>query len=331
MNSDPEDLMPMSPQLSVIVPIYNTEKYLEKCLQSICPQTLTEIEIICINDCSQDNSQEIVDHFAAKDPRIVAIKHEKNLGQGGARNTGIQRAKGAFIGSVDSDDYIDPDMFGTMLLTAQNSGADIVACGFDMVDEQGVVLNKYQLSNSVLKAKEWDIFRSLNKSFWNKIWRKDLLERSRVWFPEHLFCEDLATTPIYMLHAHKIAMIEQCLYKYLIRQGSTSNTLSDKNIMDFLEVFSILAAHLKRLEVYAKYKRNFHKQWRGSIEDHAKNIIKNFPNDQNRREYLTKLLLVKKGFQAHFDRVHDLEDIDLETALGSRQKLGLFKGLKAIF
>ena len=99
------------PKVSVIIPIYNTEKYLRKCLDSVCNQTLSDIEIICVNDCSTDNSLEILEEYASKDNRIKLIDFKENKGAAVARNAGIDEAKGEYIGFVDSDDFVDETMF----------------------------------------------------------------------------------------------------------------------------------------------------------------------------------------------------------------------------
>ena len=107
-------------KVSVIIPVYNTEKYLEKCLYSVCNQTLSDIEIICINDCSTDNSREILNKYAADDERIKIINFEENKGAAAARNAGIDAATGEYIGFVDSDDYPDLDFYEKLYNKAEN-------------------------------------------------------------------------------------------------------------------------------------------------------------------------------------------------------------------
>ena len=114
------------PKVSVIIPIYNTEKYLRKCLDSVCNQTLSDIEIICVNDCSTDNSLEILEEYASKDNRIKLIDFKENKGAAVARNAGIDEAKGEYIGFVDSDDFIDLDFYEKLYNKAVKSGADCV-------------------------------------------------------------------------------------------------------------------------------------------------------------------------------------------------------------
>ena len=124
------------PKISVIIPVYNTAKYLSKCLDSILNQTLKEIEVIVVNDGSKDNSQELIDVYKEKDDRIVAIQKE-NGGLSDARNVGIDVANGEFIAFIDSDDYIDLLMFEKMYGLSQKHQAEIVLCDLVKVDENG--------------------------------------------------------------------------------------------------------------------------------------------------------------------------------------------------
>ena len=119
-----------NPKVSIIIPVYNTEKYLRRCLASVCGQTLREIEIICINDGSKDISLEILKEYAANDDRIVVID-QKNSGVANARNNGLQRATAPYIGFVDSDDYIAPDMYEIMYNTIDEYKVDFIECGIE--------------------------------------------------------------------------------------------------------------------------------------------------------------------------------------------------------
>ena len=114
------------PKVSVIIPVYNTEKYLRRCFDSVVNQTLSDIEIICINDCSTDNSLEILQEYASKDKRIKLIDFKVNKGAAIARNIGIDAATGEYIGFVDSDDFVDLDFYEKLYKKAAETGADAV-------------------------------------------------------------------------------------------------------------------------------------------------------------------------------------------------------------
>ncbi len=123
------------PKVSVVLPVYNVAAYLPKCLESLLNQTLKEIEIICVNDCSPDNSLEILKQYAAKDNRIKIID-QTNTGPGVARNNGIKAATGEYVGFVDPDDWAEPEMFAKMYTAAIEQNADIVECGVKIYNEK---------------------------------------------------------------------------------------------------------------------------------------------------------------------------------------------------
>ena len=127
------------PELSVIVPVYKVEKYLSKCIDSILAQTFTDFELILIDDGSPDRCGEICDEYAAKDSRIIVI-HQQNKGVSAARNAGLEIAKGKYIGFVDSDDWIEPEMYQILIATANETASELVICGSKQRDESGAFL-----------------------------------------------------------------------------------------------------------------------------------------------------------------------------------------------
>lgn len=129
------------PKVSVIVPVYNVENYIRKCLDSIISQTLKDIEIILVDDGSEDNSGKICDEYAEKDSRIIVI-HQKNNGLSNARNTGLNIASGEYIGFVDSDDYIKSEMYSEMYQTAEKTDADMVLCNYSYDTNGNITENK---------------------------------------------------------------------------------------------------------------------------------------------------------------------------------------------
>lgn len=127
------------PELSIIVPVYKVEKYLPKCIDSILAQTFRDYELILIDDGSPDNCGTICDEYAAKDDRIIVI-HQKNQGVSAARNAGLDIARGTYLGFVDSDDWIEPEMYETMISTAKEKQVDVVICGINYYEENGTYI-----------------------------------------------------------------------------------------------------------------------------------------------------------------------------------------------
>ena len=214
-------------KVSVIIPVYNVEKYLEECLQSICNQTLKDIEIICINDGSTDKSGQILKDFAKKDKRIVLIE-QKNQGVSIARNNGLKAAKGEYIGFVDSDDWIDPDFYEKLYKTAQKFDADIALAGHkSYTDEKS---GKEKITVKYNKEKVITNFNKKIKSLelcvavWDKIYKPNLILENQIWFPEGRTYED----GIWNLHifylAKKICTVPKCFYHYRYNLTSIVHT-----------------------------------------------------------------------------------------------------------
>lgn len=288
----------MQPHLSVIVPVFKTEKYLDKCLLSIRAQTLENIEIICVDDCSPDQSAKIIEKHRALDSRIIYIKHDQNLGLGGARNTGIRAARSEWIGSVDSDDYIKPNMFERMLEAAEGGEHDIVCCAYERVDHNGNVLQTHRMKSGVLKNEEnsLNIFSNVSPSFWNKIWKKSLYEKYDIFFPEHVFYQDFATTPRILSKAKSIRVIEDTLYLYLTREDSASYTYSAKHLTDYAKVFQVISDFLHDNNIENRYKGEFLDYVSRGVGYHARNVMDSGMTERSKVEYLKTLFYIKIGF-----------------------------------
>ena len=166
-----------NPKISIIIPVYNTKKYLRKCLDSVINQTLKEIEIICINDASTDSSKQILEEYSSKDKRIKIINNDHNLGQSLTRNKGLDVAKGEFIGFVDSDDYIEPQTYEISYINAKNDNVDIVKFNEiifrDRLDKGYLNENYSNITSNVYNIREcWRIFSNV---IWNKIIKRSII------------------------------------------------------------------------------------------------------------------------------------------------------------
>lgn len=232
-----------APRISVIVPIYGTEAYLEKCLRSVMVQTFTDIEILCIDDCSPDRSAAIVERLMAEDSRIVFLRHDRNLGLGGARNTGIRAARAAYIASVDSDDHVDPDFLERLWAGAADGHFDVVVCGYSIVAPDGTVIDSYgyekQRIIDPIPAEQNPMALS-EPAFWNKLWRRSLFVDNDIWFPHHIYHQDAATTPRIYARARNIRFVGGDAYKYLAREGSATLSVSDKHLLDRYRYVDVL-------------------------------------------------------------------------------------------
>lgn len=212
-------LMEMQPKVSVIVSVYNTEKYLRQCLESLVIQTLNEIEIIVINNGCLDHSQEIIDEYAQKYPqKIVKISLKENKGLGFARNLGIEVAGGEYIGFLDSDDLADSKMFETMY-NAAKKGHDIVICDYSEIRDNGEISHVTTGFRGETFNKKEVIKYSTETAFaWNKLYKRSLFDKLKfllTWY------EDVGTTPILLSYAQSIYYVKTPLVYYRQRAGST--------------------------------------------------------------------------------------------------------------
>lgn len=207
--------------LSIIIPVYNVEKYLQKCLKSIFKNLPIKTEVIIINDGSPDNSEEIIKEFATKHKEIIYIKKE-NGGLSSVKNVGLKQARGKYVIFLDSDDYVSSNMYDTMLKKIIDTDSDIVYCDVLMVYEDNTV--KYvRMQNDKYKDQLMQILdNNLMAASWNKMVRRELY--NGLVFPEGLNNEDVAVSPQIFLRANNIEYILSPFYKYVQRSGSIQNS-----------------------------------------------------------------------------------------------------------
>lgn len=223
-------------KISVIVPVYNVEQWLEKCLESLVNQTLDDIEIIIVNDGSLDNSQIIVDKYVEQYPRKVKGFKKNNGGVSAARNYGMSYAVGEFVTFVDSDDYVETTMYEKMYKKAVAESAEIVVCGYYIVNERKGSLKSAQIGNrhiynsSARQNKE--LIRISTPYAWNKIFKRELFDRTNISFPEGLIYEDIATVYPLLAMADKVSKVDEELYYYIeARKHSITSTYDAKRLI----------------------------------------------------------------------------------------------------
>lgn len=248
-------------KISIIVPVYNVERYLSKCLDSLINQTLKEIEIICVNDESPDKCAEILNQYKHRDTRII-ILNQKNSGQGSARNRGLEIAKGKYIQFLDSDDYYEPNCCEEMFHLMEMNDID-VAC-FDVNIIYDAYEDKKHNDNNYFKMK----YRGKQKvrpemahqlvdvNCWNKIFRKSFVDRLELRFPEKLHYEDVGFFWFWITQAEYIYFHPHKLINYLRRTGSFLGEIFDQKsqtILDSLKVNELIYNHLFNNGLWEKY------------------------------------------------------------------------------
>ena len=225
----------MNDKITVIIPFYNVEKYLGECLESVINQTYSNLEIICVNDCSPDNSIEIVEKYIQKDTRIQIIKHETNKGLGAARNTGIKNTTGKYIYFIDSDDFIDLNYIEELYNSIKSNRCD-VACNNNILkyyegasNKNNFIRNNIEISlrNKKIKITN-EIIRKLQVSACCKLYNTEIIKKYSIYFTEGVKYEDYAFFYKYFSSINSITVINTSNYYYRQRENSIIHTLAKK-------------------------------------------------------------------------------------------------------
>lgn len=240
-------------KISVIVPVYNVEKYLRKCFDSLVNQTLKDIEIIIINDGSPDNSKEIIDEYAKKYPKMIKALHKENGGLGDARNDGVKMSKGEYIAFVDSDDFVEIDMFEKLYSQAIKDKADLVICGYNVYNEDYKLLySTPSIDDSVSDNRMINIVLGDN-AVWNRLYKRELIVDNKMKFRTRVWYEDIDYKINVLLHSKKISTIKDGLYNYLVRQGSIMNNSNIEKNLEILAAFDQILEYCKLAKKTKKY------------------------------------------------------------------------------
>ena len=226
------------PKVSVIVPVYNTEKYLRKCLDSLVGQTLKDIEIIIVDDGSKDSSPSIINEYIGRYPDRFICYTQKNSGQAVARNKALKMCTGEYIGFLDSDDFLFADMIENMYNTAICANADYVACGFSEItyDETGKEIELQHYVHSKIIHTKKDMFFGAYASPWLHLYRRDVLERSKADFPEGVVYEDTAFYLNLIPYIKKPAVVDKPLVYHVKHGKSTMATFKAEKVRQIFPV-----------------------------------------------------------------------------------------------
>lgn len=292
-------------KVSVIVPVYNVEKYLEKCLDSLAKQTLKEMEVIIVDDGSPDNSDKIIKEYVKKYHNFTCYK-KKNGGLSSARNYGLKYAKGHYIAFLDSDDYVTSDMYLKMYEKAITNDFDMVVC-----DVNYVYPDKSWIASSNIKDDTTNIKGVMNNIYpaaWNKIFKKDLLIDNNLYFKEGVWFEDIEFIYRVLPYVRNIGVIHEAFNQYVQRPGSITNTVNKKiydyvynmnSVVDFYQEKGLYAEYKKELEysyvrhVYATFIKNSlkfdYKDYLESV-DFAKTSVHEYFPKYRRNSYFYKSL-----------------------------------------
>lgn len=240
----------MNEKISVVVPVYNVEKYLAECIESIMFQSYKNLEIIIVNDGSTDHSLDICKKYKEQDERIILI-NKKNGGLSSARNLGLKYATGEYVGFVDSDDLIDKDMYQILYDLIQSSDSDIVCCDYIGCDEDSNIETGISDSGEIFQYTNYEavsylLYDDYYKCFaWNKLYKKNLFEDIN--YPEGKWYEDISTTYKLMIKSSKITYVRKRLYVYRERSNSITNAQFDKRTYDLLDAINEVEKDISKL------------------------------------------------------------------------------------
>ncbi len=267
-------------KVSVIVPVYNVENYLEKCLDSIISQTYKNLEIILVDDGSTDSSGKICDSYAKKDKRIKVI-HKENGGLSDARNMGLDVASGKFISFVDSDDYIDKRFIEILYNNIIKTKADISICDFVWVYDKKIKYNKYSKKRIVVEGNRkydylYNEYSVIGPSQWNKLYKKYIFDDIR--FPYGKLCEDQFVIHKELFKAKKVSYILKPLYYYVQRSDSIMHVMNVKR-------FDVIDAWMERVDFFHKNKLyEFEIIARKNLVNHIIYLVSKFSKEKKSKE-----------------------------------------------
>lgn len=258
--------------ISVIIPIYNTEQYLKECLDSVCSQSYKDIEIICINDGSTDNSEEITRSYAQQDQRIKLIS-QKNQGLSITRNNGVSQAQGEYLFFLDSDDTIEQNAIETLYNRAERTQADIVICNLNKIydskkkEESSPFWKRIDSKGKIHEQGEIPItFRPSNISdyiyitpcyAWNKLYKTEFLKKHEIRFVPHIIYEDIIYLTDIILSNPQMSYCCEALYNYRMRDDSLCHR-TDKKQLDIIKVFKIIEKKLQGSQEGKRLKSNLY-------------------------------------------------------------------------
>lgn len=243
---------------SIVIPVYNVKDYLEACVDSVLENDCRDCEILLVDDGSTDGvCPELCDRLAARRPDLIRVIHQENRGLGGARNTGLEAARGEYLLFVDSDDTIAPDALAVLRQAVADTGADIVA--FQGCSDDG---NGHLTPVSLHRVAHGSTFRLEDKpefllslpSAWSRLWKRQLFLSSGVRYPGKVWYEDIRTSLKLFALASSIHTLDDCLYRYLQRPGSIMNSASLSRNREILDAFEDILGWFRQQGLYETYR-----------------------------------------------------------------------------
>lgn len=256
--------------VSIIIPICNSEKYLRDCLDSLISQSLQEIEILCIENGSEDNSEKIIDEYSSRDGRIKKIICPKS-NAGKARNYGLQKAQGDYVAFLDADDFAKQDMLETSYQAALKNNSDVTVFEFDLYDDAskkkitqklGIQnIEKFPIDKGFSPASVKDDLFSFSNCPWNKLFKRSFINNNKISFQEIARANDVYFSYISLALAKKICIVDKALVYYRINNKDSLQSTKDMTPLAFLQAYTATKNSLEKYDLYKKFKNSFLREY----------------------------------------------------------------------
>ncbi|MDD6093718.1 MAG: glycosyltransferase [bacterium] len=291
-------------KVSVIVPVYNVEEYLARCLDSLVNQSLKDIEIIVVNDGSPDNSQKIIDNYCKKYKNIKSFIKE-NGGLSDARNFGIEKAQGEYIAFLDSDDYVTIDMYMEMYNKAKSGNFDMVVCDLNYVYDDKIIKASCNIKKDTNNIK--DVMLNIYPAAWNKIFKRNLMDKG-IRFKKGVWFEDVEFIYRLLPYINTIGVVHKAFNQYVQREGSITNTIN-KKLYHYIDNWNGIVDYYKKNNLYEEYKLELeycyvryiyatfikqaskynYKDYMDAVDIAISNVRKNFPKYKKNKYFYKSL------------------------------------------
>ena len=236
------------PKVSVIVPVYNVENYIDKCLESLVNQTLEDLEIIIVNDGSTDNSDSIIKKYIEKYPDKIVYLAKNNGGLSDARNFGLPYAKGDYVAFLDSDDYVENNIYKDMYELAIKENSDLVEC--DFIWEYP---NKKKIDTGEIYNGKHEMLEKIRVVAWNKLIKRSILDETKVMFPKGYRYEDVEFTYKLLPYIEKVSFLKKPCIHYIQRENSISNSQNERT-KEIFDIFEHVINYYKEKNLFEEYK-----------------------------------------------------------------------------
>ena len=306
------------PKLSIVIPVYNAGKLLDRCLSSLTNQSFKNFEILIINDGSTDNSLEVI-NSKYNDSLCKVINLGKNCGVGNARNIGLHNSKGEYIAFVDSDDWVDLDLYIEMISALNESGADIAICGIKNEYENSILSEiryEYKYKNQIDSETAINLLINhggnncrISPVVWNKVYKKEIIINNNISFLKNSYWEDDIFNFQVFLHTRKVCFIPSVVYHYYQRENSITRDFSIKHIEDLTDSFFYLKTYLINSNQWIQYKDQFNAFLDRALCSLFKMLFENEPSVSMQKYYIIELY---KRFSQSFSVEKALGYLDVQ-------------------